>query len=246
MRRRWVGVWLCGLALVATMPVSAQSVQSAQAVDDLVAKNLQSKGGIEKLKSINSIKQTSRIAMAQGSPETVVVYSKRPNLVRQEISVAGKQVVMAYDGKTPWGINPIVGMTAPFVVMGPQADAIRQQSDFDGPLLDYKGRGYHLELVGLETVSGRQLQHLRLIDTKGQVQHYYLDPDTGLEARITFATDTGQFEQELSDYRDVDGLKVPFSIKFLANGVQQSVVTVQKVEVNLKLDDAMFKMPQGK
>jgi len=244
MRRRWVGVWLCGLALAATMPVSAQSVP-VQSVDDLVAKNLQSKGGIDKLKSVQSIKQTSKISMAQGGgPETVIVYSKRPNFVRQEISVAGKQVVMAFDGKTPWGINPIVGMAAPFVVMGPQADAIRQQSDFDGPLLDYKARGYRLELVGLETVGGRQLQHLRLIDTKGQVQHYYLDPETGLEARITFATDTGEFEQELSDYRDVDGLKVPFSIKFLANGVQQSLVSVQKVEVNVKLDDAMFRMPK--
>jgi outer membrane lipoprotein-sorting protein len=241
MRRRWVGVLLSGLAFVAAMRVSAQTVPS---VDDLVAKNLQSKGGIEKLKSIQSIKQTSRISMPQGGPETIVVYSKRPNLVRQEIAVAGKQVVMAYDGKTPWGINPIVGVTTPFVVMGPQADAIKQQSDFDGPLLDYKAHGYRLELVGLETVSGRQLQHLRLIDTKGQVQHYYLDPETALEARITFATDTGEFEQELSDYRDVDGLKVPFSIKFLANGVQQSVVTVQKVELNPKLDDAMFRMPK--
>jgi len=238
-RRSFMGI-VCGLALLALVPVPV----SAQSVDEIVARNLQAKGGLDKLRSIQTIRQTSKVLMPQGTSETVVVLSKRPNLLRQEITVGGKKVVFAFDGKTAWAVNPLVGVGTPVVVMGPQAEAIRQQSDFDGPLVDYRARGSKLELVGLETVNGRQLHHLRLIDKNGQTQHYYLDPETGLEARITFATEGGEFEQEFSDYRDVDGIKVPFSVRMLANGVAQSTFTVQKVEFNAKFDDAIFKIPK--
>jgi hypothetical protein len=52
-------------------------------------------------------------------------------------------------------------------------------------------------------------------------------------------------DQEFSDYRDVDGIQVPFMIRTSTNGVLQSEVRVQTVEFNVAMDDALFRMPKG-
>jgi hypothetical protein len=52
-------------------------------------------------------------------------------------------------------------------------------------------------------------------------------------------------DQELSDYRDQDGIKVPFLVRTLMNGVLQSELKVQTVEFNVTLDDALFRVPKG-
>jgi outer membrane lipoprotein-sorting protein len=220
----------------------------AQSVDEIVARNVEAKGGLERLRAVQTVKQTSKLTMSN-SDMTLIVYAKRPNLVRQEITIVSRaggpgpqKVINSYDGKTAWMINPMAGSTSPIAVMGPQADAIREQSDFDGPLVDYKTRGYRLDFVGTETVNGRRAHHLRLTDRAKRVQHLYLDAETGLESKIIITTDNGSVEQELTDYRDVEGVKVPFSIRTTANGVQQSVLTIEKVEFNVKIDDAIFKL----
>jgi outer membrane lipoprotein-sorting protein len=97
-------------------------------------------------------------------------------------------------------------------------------------------------LAGIETQAGRRVYHLQVTDKSGQAQQIYLDAETGLETRIVTQGAGGTFEQDLSDYRDVSGIKVPFSIRMVANGVQQSAITVSKVEFNVPLDDRLFKM----
>jgi len=234
---------ISAVALVAAgLAGQTGSAQSSSKVDDLIAKNLRAKGGLEKLRAVQTSKQISHMTV-QGMDGTLTMYGRRPNLTRQEISVSGQVIINAFDGTTPWLINPLTGSSAPIIISGPQADAIRDQSDFDGPLVDYRTKGYTIELVGLETMNGKKVQHLKLTGKNKPVQHCYLDNDTGLEAKIVTESPAGQLEQELSDYRDVDGLKVPFSIRTLSNGAVMGQITVDKVELNPTLDDSLFKMP---
>jgi outer membrane lipoprotein-sorting protein len=218
---------------------------AAQTVDELVAKNLQAKGGLAKIQSIQTIKQTGHMVM-QGVAGVLTMYGKRPNLVRQEIALGNQTVINAFDGTTAWIVNPLAGSTAPTVLSGPQADVIKEQSDFDGPLVNYRQKGYRIELVGEETLNGRQVYHLTLTDKAGQIQHYYLDAQTGLEARVVSDTEMGKLEQQLSDYREVDGVKMPFSVTTLVNGLPMGQITLDTVQVNVKLDDSMFRMPASR
>jgi outer membrane lipoprotein-sorting protein len=223
----------------------AQGTAPAPSVDDLVAKNLQAKGGIERIKSVQTFRQTGRMTM-QGIAATITITAKRPNLLRQEIVVAGKTIVNGFDGTTPWLVNPLTGSTDPIVVGGPEADAIREQADLDGPLVDYKTKGYAIEYVGLETVNGRSVQHLKLTGPTRRIQHCYLDATTGLEFRIVSEAPAGSLEQELTDFRDVEGLKVPFGARTLANGVLLAELTFDRVEFNVPLDILTFKVPVKK
>jgi len=214
-------------------------------VDAVVARNLEAKGGLERLKAVQTIKQTASLSM-MGMDATMTLYSKRPNLVRQEITVAKEKVINAFDGDTPWIINPMIGAPRPIIVSGPQADMIKEQSGFDGPLVDYKTRGVIVSVEGLEPAGDRTLVHLKLVSPKSlQIRHLYLDSVTYLDAKLSTEQDKLTLDQEFLDYRDVEGIKVPFLIRASTNGVVQSEITVQKVEFNTKMDDTLFRMPKG-
>lgn len=242
MMRRW---HVAAVAVTAVVGLVAGLRASSQTVDELIARNLESKGGLARMRAIQTMKQTRRMNL-QGMESPVVVYAKRPNMVRQEIAAGGRTVVMAYDGVTPWVVNPLTGAPDPVQVTGPMAESIKQDSDFDGPLVDYREKGLTIELVGLEALGTAKAHHLKVLTKKGLVQHFYLDATTALEVKLVTETDTGTIEQELADYRDVEGMKIPFLIRTFANGVKQGEIRTEKVEFNVKIDDAIFRMPKGK
>jgi outer membrane lipoprotein-sorting protein len=242
MMRRW---HVAAMAVTAVVGLVAGLGASGQTVDELIASNLESKGGLARMRAIQTMKQTRRMNL-QGMESPVVVYAKRPNMVRQEIAAGGRTVVMAYDGVTPWIVNPLAGAPDAVQVTGPMADSIRQDSDFDGPLVDYRDKGHTIELVGLETLGTAKVHHLKVTTKKGLVQHYYLDQKTALEVKIVMEMEPTTMEQEFSDYRAVEGIKIPFLVRTFANGVKQGELRLEKVEFNLKMEDAIFRMPKAK
>lgn len=233
-----------GIAVAVLVGLAATLSATTQSVDEIIARNLEAKGGLARMRAIQTVKQTRRMNL-QGMDTPVIAYAKRPNMVRQEISAAGKLIVMAYDGVTPWTVNPLTGQNGAIQVMGPQAAAIRQDSDFDGPLVDYRDKGTTVELIGTEPLGARKAYHLKVTAKTGVVQHYYLDTETALEVKLTTETESGTVEQDLEDYRDVEGIKIPFLIRTIVNGVKQGEIKVEKVEFNIKIDDAIFRMPKG-
>ena len=72
---------------------------AAQTVDEIIAKNIEARGGIEKLKAVKTIRMTAKINQ-NGFRATVVQENERPNKVREEFIIQGMAEVEAYDGKT--------------------------------------------------------------------------------------------------------------------------------------------------
>jgi outer membrane lipoprotein-sorting protein len=236
MTRRALSFLSCAV-LVAGVQLTAQSI------DDIVAKNLQAKGGADRVQAVQALKQTAHVTF-QGMTGTITVYGKRPNMVRQEIVVAGQTVVNAFDGTTAWSVNPLSGSSEPMVVTGPQADDIKMQSEFDSPLVNYKAKGYELLMIGTETLNGREVYHLKLTGANKRVQNLYIDAKTNLESEIVGDSSMGPIQNELSDYRDVSGVKMPFMMRTLSNGAVLGQIAVDAIEVNPKIDDSIFRMPK--
>ena len=238
---RRVSIVLASMVVAAGVTLVAQS--AGPTLEEIVAHNLQAKGGAEKVQAVQTMKQTAHVTF-QGMTGTITVYGKRPNLVRQEMTVNGQMVVSAFDGTTAWSINPFRGSADPVTVTGPQAEDIKKDSDFDSPLVNYKAKGSELELVGTETLGSRKVYHLKLTTRDKHVQQLYLDAETYLEVKVVGETSMGPVENELSDYRDVSGLKLPFSMRTLSAGNVVSQIVVDKIELNPKLDDSLFKLPK--
>jgi outer membrane lipoprotein-sorting protein len=129
-------IWRSSAVLVQAFAMLAfVQVASAQTVDELVAKNIQAKGGEQAIRAVQTIKQTASMAM-QGMEATMTIYAKRPNQMRQEINVAGQQIIVAFDGTTVWTINPMMGATSPTAMTGAEGEMMKDQANFDGPLMD--------------------------------------------------------------------------------------------------------------
>ncbi|HSL22049.1 MAG TPA: hypothetical protein VK886_10975 [Vicinamibacterales bacterium] len=229
---------------------------SAQSVDELIAKNIKARGGEEKLRSLNTMQMNGKVTV-QGMELQMTVTAKRPNMMRQEMQVQDKRIVTAFDGAKAWMINPMMGSETPQEIEGPQGEMTRDQSDFDGPLMDYKSKGTTIELVkgegpnGTEKLAdGTAVHKLKVTRKGGRVQYYYLDADTGIELRTTNEIEQGgqnfTIDTELSDYRAVDGVMVPHAVRNLMNGQPLMQMSVEKVQFNLPLDDKLFKMPETK
>lgn len=220
------------------------SAASAQTVDEIIAKNLEARGGVERLRAVTTVKLVGTIE-AQGMELPMTSWAKRPNMIRRDTKFQEKTMVVAFDGTTVWGINPMMG-SSPQALTGPQADMTREDADFDPLFLDYEQKGHKIELVGADTIQGRRVHHLRVTKKTGQVQDYFLDAESGLESRIVGTLEAGgikaQVTTDLSDYREVDGLRVPFTMKQSMNGNPVAQISIEKVEFNVPIDDELFRM----
>jgi outer membrane lipoprotein-sorting protein len=244
-------------ALAAFLAISSASAISAQpaastaqpTVDALVARNLQAKGGEAKLKAIQSMRMTGRVSI-QGMELPMTITARRPNLMRQEMQIQDKRIVTAFDGQKAWMINPMTGSEAPQELTGPQADMAKDQADFDGALVDWKAKGHTVELVGTEEVGAVKAQKVKVTKKNGQVQYFFLSPDTGLEIKTTTEVLQGgttmTVETELSDYRSVDGIMLPHALKTSINGTPTASIVVEKIELNAPLEESLFSLPKPK
>jgi outer membrane lipoprotein-sorting protein len=244
-------------ALAAFLVISSAAAVFAQpavsgalpTVDTLVAKNLQAKGGEAKLKAIQTMRMSGRVSI-QGMELPMTIAAKRPNLMRQEMQIQDKRIVTAFDGQKAWMINPMMGTESAQELTGPQADMAKDQADFDGALVDWKAKGHTVELVGLEEVGGVKAQKIKVTKKNGQVQYFFLNPDTGLEIKTTTEVQQGgttmTVETELSDYRSVDGIMLPHALKTSINGTPTASIIVEKIELNAPLDESLFSLPKPK
>jgi hypothetical protein len=244
------------IGLAAWLPVLSPVPASAQTVDELVAKHIQARGGYEKLKAINTIKFTRTVATPFSSVH-LVIYKKRPNLVRWEQTPKGQTAAIprAINAIGAWDLaeGKLVMRPEPLAVEGRETDG-----DFDGLLVDWKEKGHTVTAEGTEKVGTRDAYKLRVTTKGGAVRDVYLDATTYLEAQIAGKVRLPQVDPRtkehrfndttlvFSDYREINGVKFPFAVDEERTGgpITQSFATyTEKVEVNVPMEDALFAPP---
>ncbi len=220
---------------------------SAQTVDEIIAKNIEAKGGMAKLKAIQTARFTGTADFG-GVQADIVRISKRQSKVRLNITVQGMTMVQAYDGKDGWQIVPFTGKKDPEPMSADDLKIIAQEADIDGPLVDYKQKGYKVELVGKEKMEGTDAWHLKVTMKSGDVNDFYLDADSFLEIKMKGKTMRRGVETEsettFGDYKEEAGIMMPHSMESKAQGAPGTQkITITRVEMNTTEDDAKFKMP---
>jgi hypothetical protein len=241
---------LCPLVpLLAFVLLSPLSV-FAQTVDEVIAKNIQAHGGMEKLKAVQTIRISGKFN--QGSFRAGFLQeNKRPEKVREEFVIQGLAQIQAYDGKTGWQISPFGGRKDPELMSQDDVKSLQIDADIDGPMVNYKEKGHRAELAGHESVEGTDCYKVKLTLKNGDVRYYFLDADSFLEIKMeNQSTIRGAVvftENFYGDYEQVNGLYFPFALESGQKGSQERAkFTVDKVELNLPLDDPLFSMPVTK
>jgi len=233
-------------AVIVLAVVSCLGVFSlAQTADELVNKNIQAKGGVDKIKAIKSVRITGKLSGGGGFTAAVVQENQRSNLVRETFALQGMTAVTAYDGTTGWQIQPFGGHKDPELMGEDDMKDLLLDADFDGPLVDYKEKGNTVEFLGHDVVDGDDALRLKVTLKDGDIVYYYLDPDTYLEIRKEVQEfirgSVRESVIEMGSYKPVAGVMYPYSISqgSKANPSQQTT-TVEKIEVNVPIDPSDF------
>jgi outer membrane lipoprotein-sorting protein len=234
--------------LLTTIAVLFVPALSAQTVDEIIAKNVQARGGMDKIKTVQTIKSTGTMTMGPGMEAPGSLIQKRPDMARLEFTVQGLTAVQAYDGKDAWQIMPFMGKKDPETMSADDKKDIEENADIDGPLVDYKSKGNKVELLGKEKLEGTDAYKLKATLKNGDVMFIYLDADSFLEIKEEVKRNVRGSEQEmetsLGDYKEVNGLMFPFALESGPKGSQQKEkLTLSKIELNVPVDSSIFKMP---
>jgi len=223
---------------------------SAQTVEEVIAKNIQAHGGLDKLKAVRSMRTTAKFSQGSFRAE-FRQENKRADKVREELIIQGLAQVQAYDGKTGWQISPFGGRKDPELLSQDDLKSLVVDADIDGPLVEYKEKGHKAELVGHDSMEGTDCFKIKLSMKNGDVRYYYLDADSFLELKLEIQTTIRGALQEnelyYGDYELVNGIFYPFAVEQAQKGsASRAQISVEKIEQNVPLEDAHFSMPVSK
>lgn len=224
-------------------------VAMAMTADELIAKNIEARGGRAALEALSAVSFTGRLQAGGFEADVRVLKSK--GRLRNEFSIQGMTQIQAFDGKEGWAVSPFQGRKDPQKLSEDNIRNMPIDADIAGPLLDYAGKGHRVEYLGTEDVDGTAAHKLRVSYSNGNEATYFLDPDYFLEIRVITKLKIrgSEFENEtdLGDYEKINGVFFPFSVASGAKGSsQKSTVTYEKGEGNPTLADTLFTFPEGK
>src|SRR5262245_36586468 len=228
----------------------------AQTADEIIEKHLAATGGRAAYAKITSRKQSGAITLTSPVGElagTIELFSKKPNksrtLIKLDLTALGAGEVVSdqrFDGTTGYVVDTIQGNRT---IEGAQLDTLRNGS-FPSPLLNYKELGVTIALGNREKVDGKDAYVLMMTPKAGPSSKVFIDAESFMLVRTATTLNVpqlgGDIEQvvDFSDFRDVDGIKVPFRTK-AANPAQTVTATMTSITHNAEIDDATFSKPAG-
>ena len=234
-------------AALATVCFTSALVAQSPTAEDIVARNIQARGGIDKIRAVQTLRMTGTMLVNDERLPTTIEW-KRPNKVRWEFEADGQTAIQVYDGKKGWTLMPFEGNRDPEEMSDQELEDVAQQADLDGPLVDAAAKGNTISLLGKDDSDSRPVWELRVRRKNGEERFVYIDAETFLQTKTVTKRTAGGREIEIrsiiDDYRAVDGLVLPHSFDASAPGMPQGQsLRFTKTEVNVPIDDSRFDKP---
>ena len=220
----------------------------AQTADEIVAKYIKTTGGMDKIAAVQTLRRTGKFVGGGGFEAGLLQENKRPDKVREEFIFQGMAGVNAYDGRRGWKIEPWQGKKDPEPLGEEEMKSILEDSDFDGPLVNYREKGNKVEFAGMDPVEGTDTYKLKLTLKNGDVMYYYMDTDyfvpIKIETQRMVRGEQREYETSLGDYKAVDGWYLPYSFESSVKGSSnKQKITYDKIEANVAVADSRFVPP---
>jgi outer membrane lipoprotein-sorting protein len=243
------------LVLVALV-VSFSTQANAQTADEILANYFENIGGLENLKKIEGMKMTAKVNNG-GMEIPLEIYQFKNGKQLTKINFQGKELMQGvFDGETLWGHN-FMTLKAEKSDAETTANMKLNSNDFPDAFIDYKEKGYSVELLGKETIDGTETFKIKLtkepvtIDgvEEDDISFYFFDIENFVPLALQSEIKSGQAkgmisEITFSDYQEVDGMYFPFSMTQGAKGQPGAPITISAIELNPNVDDSIFVFPK--
>lgn len=238
----------------ATCLMACSAIAVAQTADEVIAKYEAAMGGKDKLATLKSVHIEGVSVMQNGNEVTSVINKVQGALLRTDVNFGMGSFSLVVTDKGGWASNPRNG--GKFEPLPEEAlKAAQAELDLSGPLVNYAAKGHKAELLGKETIDGKETYKIKLTLASGSDIFYYIDAATYYIVREQkkgmMRRGGGQGAQgnppagdnlQTTDYSDFqkteEGFVFPYSIK---RGGMGGNMIVEKLEVNKTVDPKLYK-----
>ena len=228
---------------------------NAQTVDEIIENYIENTGGAENWQKVKSIKMNMSINQ-MGMDIPIEQYSSAERTYTK-YSLQGQEIMQGvFDGKTLWSTN-FMSMKAEKSNKDDIENVKNALNEFPDPFLNYKEKGFTAELMGTETLEGSDVFKVKLTKKPNLVDGeevpnvtiYYFDAENFVpimtHQEMTEGPAKGTImEGKMSDYQEVDGLYMPFSMTQGIKDQPGQAVIIKSIEINTVVDDSNFKFPE--
>jgi outer membrane lipoprotein-sorting protein len=215
---------------------------NSQSLDEII-KKYSAAMKLDKLASVTSIKISGKMS-AMGMSLPMEMYMKNPNKIKVVYSFNGQEMISVFDGEKGYTMNPMTGGSTPVELTGDQLEQVKKSSAFKNELLTYYKEG-KVTLEGEEQVNGKPAFKVK---ANVGTTPAYMFIDKGTYQIVKTSTTVQQMGQTMSvdsymtDYFETQGVIMPRKTTAMASGVEAGGITIDKVEVNIPIEDSVFKL----
>ncbi|MEN3335962.1 MAG: eukaryotic-like serine/threonine-protein kinase, partial [Blastocatellia bacterium] len=224
---------------------STEAPATENIVDKILARYVQALGGEEALKAVSSRVATGSFEVpSAGVSGTAEVYQKAPNKNLFIIRILGLATTRrGYNGSTGWEVDNEGNVKR---LTGSELAAMKRGSGFYREL-NLRNDYSNLTLSGKEKVDGKDAFIIDARAADGGEEKMYFDTQTGLLLRNDEARESGKGMTKtlFSDYRTVDGIKLPFTFQ-QEDGQTSAIIRIKEIRHNVTIKDSIFDVPSGK
>ena len=246
---------LQNLFLVAIVSLLTISI-NAQSVDEIVGNYLENTGGAENWENVKGVRMNASIN--QMGMEIPIEMVQLKDKMYTKISIQGQEIKQAvFDGETLWSTN-FMSMKAEKSDQEDVDNVKNELAEFPDPFLNYKDKGFTVELMGTETVEGSDVFKIKLTkkpmvvdgEEVPNVSIYYFDSENFVPIMVHEEVMSGPgkgmiMESKMSDYQEVEGLYFPFSMTQGVKDQPGQPITIESIELNPSIDDSEFNFPES-
>ena len=214
----------------------------AQDVDKILKKHFEAIGQDVVLDAKSFAMEGTIVQMGLEIP--FKAYQVRPAKMRTEGTFQGQTFVQVYNGEKGWTINPFMGSTEPQPMGEDELKSMKQQSDMDGMLWNWKEKGYKLEMMENEDIEGTECYNIQVITDENDIFNYFIDTESLMVLKVNSAVmvqgNVTESETFMSNYMMVDGMAMAGTVETRSNGQTLMTMNIDKVERNADLDASLF------
>jgi outer membrane lipoprotein-sorting protein len=204
--------------------------------------------GQDKIRQVETIVATG-VNIQNNQETSFKQVQKRPDKAYQEILLpTGEIIRQGYDGVNGWMLASWMNTVEPVTLTGPDLKTIQEVGDIDKDLWNWKEKGHKLTYSGIKDYGDKKVHLLRLYKTDGDTDELFIGIDDYLLHKMNHITNINEspvtVEVLFSDYRDVDGIIMPFKVEQRFNEIQGMIVEFHDIKFNMDVDDNLFKRPE--